>query len=428
MKQRCVNNKQRRIALKIYNVYARHMKILVVNKFYYLRGGAELVAIGTADLMRKAGHDVRAFSMDYPLNMDAPELKYTVPEVSFKGTASEKMRGAARVLGLDGLRNSFRKALDEFRPDVVHFHNIHSYLSPAMVEEAHKSGARVLWTLHDYKLVCPSYLMMQPDGSTCSECLTSGTAVLRHRCMKNSLPASALAWLEARRWNKRSMSAAVDAFICPSAFMASKMTEGGFPAEKMYVLSNMLHPEKYEILSNARQTERKNYYCYVGRLSAEKGLPTLIRAASALDMELRIAGSGPMEDELRKMAAPHPQIKFLGKLDSSEVVELLRHARFSVLPSECFENNPLGVIESLCTGTPAVVADIGGIPELINPTNGLKFRPGDSTQLGAALRRAAELPYDYEQIARDALHRFSPATHLEKLSAIYNNSTDSNKK
>lgn len=396
------------------------MKILVVNKFYYPRGGAELVAIGTAELMRQAGHEVRAFSMSFPQNITTPELCYTAPEVTIGKSLVGNLRLASRVLGMDNLRGIFRKALQDFQPDVVHFHNIHSYLSPVMVEEAHKAGARVVWTLHDYKLICPSYLMMRPDGKVCSECIKNKSGVLSHRCMKSSTAASVLAWLEALRWNKCKMSHAVDAFICPSAFIASKMIEGGFPAEKMHILTNMLHPDKYDALRNAKVLPRKDYYCYVGRLSAEKGIPTLIRAASAFDMELRIAGSGPMENELRRMAAPHPQIKFLGKLNSEGVVSLLRSARFSVLPSECYENNPLGVIESLCAGTPAVVADIGGIPELIDPTNGLKFRSGDSTQLGTALRKAAQLPYDYDNIAQTALHRFSPTVHLEKLLSIYN--------
>lgn len=122
--------------------------------------------------------------------------------------------------------------------------------------------------------------------------------------------------------------------------------------------------------------QRGKYYCYVGRLSEEKGVETLLEAATMLQHELRIAGSGPLYGKLKAKYDSWPQITFLGQLDSDGVAKLLGEAACSVLPSEWYENNPLGIIESLCAGTPVVGAEIGGIPELIDDNNGLTFTPG----------------------------------------------------
>lgn len=393
------------------------MKILVANKFWYPRGGSEIVALGTASLLKEAEHDVRSFAMANPDNVDS--LTYAASQVDFGGGMTAKLRSAARVLGIDSLRGRFREVLKDFRPDVVHLHNIHSYLSPVLAEEAHRAGARVVWTLHDCKLLCPSYLMLR-QGRVCEECIGANkSGVIRHRCMKGSMAASLLAWAEAMKWHRTRIESSVDAFISPSAFIADKMIQGGYNPAKMHVLTNMIQPPKYKMLQSRASSPRAPYYCYVGRLSDEKGLRTLIKAASAFDMELRIAGSGPIEDELRRAAAPHPHIHFLGRLDSAAVVDLLTGAQFSVITSECYENNPLGVIESLCAGTPVAGADIGGIPELISPASGLTFRPGDSAQLAATLRSMRDTAFDSACIAAEARARFAPERHLEQLLKIY---------
>lgn len=398
------------------------MKILVANKFWYPRGGSEIVALGTASLLKEAGHDVRSFAMANPDNIDS--LTYAASQVDFGGGVTAKLRSAARVLGIDSLRGIFRETLKDFRPDVVHLHNIHSYLSPVLAEEARRAEARVVWTLHDYKLLCPSYSMLR-EGRVCEECIGSDKGgVFRHRCMKGSAPASLLAWAEALKWNRNRIEASVDAFISPSVFLAGKMVEAGFSPERMHVLINMVEPQKYTNLQKRASVPRADYYCYVGRLSDEKGLRTLIKAASAFDMELRIAGAGPIEEDLRRAAAPHPHIRFLGRLDSSEVVDLLTGAQFSVIPSEWYENNPLGVIESLCAGTPVAGADIGGIPELISPASGLTFRPGDSAQLAATLRSMRDTAFDHADIAAEARARFAPERHLEQLLKIYRGGED----
>ena len=398
-------------------------KILLVNKFYYPRGGDCIVMMNTERLLLDAGFDVAVYAMQYPGTMDSPYKKYFAPEVSFSGNANQKIEAAKRTLGCGEIKASFEALLNDFQPDVVHLHNIHSYLSPVLAEMAHRRGIRMVWTLHDYKLLCPAYTCTRA-GHPCELCFTQKVPVLKHRCMKGSLAASAIAWMEAKKWNRKALESFTDAFICPSEFMASKMLSGGFNPAKLKVLCNFVDPEKLHLLQSTEAERREPFYCYVGRLSEEKGVRTLLKAAAQLPHELRIAGGGPLADELKAIYAHCNQIKFLGHLDAQAVASLLSQAKFSILPSEWYENNPLGVIESLCAGTPVVGAEIGGIPELIEPDTGITFASGNAQALATAIHMAMSRTWHHEQIKAQAIHRFSPQSHLKILAQLYSKPTD----
>ncbi|MDO4510441.1 MAG: glycosyltransferase [Bacteroidales bacterium] len=393
-------------------------KILLVNKFYYPRGGDCVVMMNTESLLLSAGHDVAVYAMQYPETVDSPYKKYFAPEVSFAGGVKAKIQGLKRTLGLGDITASFERLLDDFQPQVVHLHNIHSYLSPVLAKIAKQRGCRVVWTMHDYKLLCPAYSCTR-GGHPCELCYSGKGGVLKHRCMKGSLAASAIAWLEAKKWNRKVLEQYTDAFICPSAFMAQKMKQGGFSPEKVKVLCNFVDPKKLALLRDTDGTQRGDYYCYVGRLSEEKGVRTLLEAAAQSGHELRIAGGGPLEDELKAKYAHCSHIKFLGHLDAQGVTSLLSQAKCSVMPSECYENNPLGVIESLCAGTPVVGARIGGIPELIDAETGITFPSGDAQALAAGIHEAMGRQWQHAAIKAAAINRFSPESHQSLLENIY---------
>lgn len=400
----------------------RIMRILICNKFMYPRGGDCNVALATADLLRRHGHEVRLYSMQYPDNLPLPDVSGYASEVSFSGGVGAKISAVKRSLGFDGaMKRGFRKLMREFRPDVVHLHNIHSYLSPVIGEIAAQEQARVVWTLHDYKLICPSYSCRLPDGKNCEECFSGKLRVVKHRCMKGSLAASLAAHLEAARWHRFRLESFCSAFICPSEFMASCMAKAGFAAEKLRVLPNFIGKEM-------EKTGRKpeGYFCYIGRLSREKGVETLLKAAHTAGVELVVTGDGPLADTLRDRYAADPKIRFTGRLDASGVAEVLAGAKASVMPSECYENNPLGVIESLCAGVPVIGADIAGIPELIRvPSDtetcpdGLLYPSGDAAALARILAAFPSESFSAADIAADALARFSPERHYDDLMRIY---------
>lgn len=395
-------------------------RVLLVNKFYYPRGGDCIQMMGVERLLRQHGHEVAVFSMQYPENNPTEYSRYFPEKVDFSGGVKARLAAAARIFGYGGVKARFEKLLRDFTPDVLHLHNIHSYISPVVAEIAKKHKIPVVWTLHDYKPACPAYSCLS-GGKPCEKCFSDKTNVLRYRCMKASMAASILAYLEAEVWNIKRLCRSTDTFICPSRFMRQAMIRAGIPSDKLEVLNNFINEtEDAPMLQSIVPGEkREEYYCYVGRLSEEKGVSTLIKAAAMLPYKIKIIGTGPLYDYLIKKYQT-PNIEFLGFQEHAETLRLLSKARFSVMPSECYENNPLGVIESLCVGTPVVGSDIGGIPELINKTNGKLFTPFHPDSLRQTIEAVHnDTRFDYAKIAEEAQIRFSSGTYYKKIIEIY---------
>lgn len=391
-------------------------RILIANKFYYPRGGDCIVAMNLERLLKEQGHEVAVFAMQYPENVDSGWNSYYASQVDFAGSLGGKLCAAKRLMGHGDIKAAFIRILDDFNPHIVHLHNIHSYLSPVLAKLAKRHGCRVVWTLHDYKLVCPSYACLL-NGKPCEQCIGHGKMhVLKNRCMKGSLAASALAYIEARKWNRNVLERYTDAFICPSHFMAGKMRKDGFNQEKIHVVCNHIDSEKLALF-NSLSASREDYYAYVGRLSAEKGVETLLNVASKLPYTLKVAGDGPLKEELEQHS--NSNILFLGHQNAEQVAELLSKARFSVVPSEWYENNPLSVIESLCAGTPVVGARTGGIPELLDKSSGITFMPGISEELTTAINQAFTTNWHYNSIKEVSIKRFSAKEHLNQVLNIY---------
>ena len=394
-------------------------KILIVNKFYYQRGGDCIYSLNLERMLAAHGYEVAFFSMHYPENEESRYSSYFAPQVDFSGGVRNKISAVKRILGMGDVVSRFKRILADFRPDVVHLNNIHSYISPVVGALAKKAGCRVVWTLHDYKLLCPAYACLR-GGEPCELCYSDKSQVLKHRCMKGSLAASALAYIEAKKWNRGTLERFTDAFVCPSSFMRDKMLLGGFNADKLKVVCNFIDPVKIDRLSSLDCTQKADYYAYVGRLSQEKGVETLLKAASELPYKLKVAGGGPLAEEMKDKYAG-ANVQFLGHIDAEAVSELLAHARCVVTPSECYENNPLSVIESLCAGTPVVGARIGGIPELVKPENGLTYTPKSVKELSACICKVMEsADYDYASIARASRKAFSAEVHMSLLEKVYN--------
>lgn len=390
------------------------MRILLANKFYYRRGGDCICMLNLEQLLRANGHDVAVFSMDYPENLDTQWKRYFPSEIKFN-PGPGLFKTFARTIGYGDVRRRFEMLLDDFKPDVVHVHNIHTQLSPVIVELAHKRGIRTVWTIHDYKLLCPRYDCLRGGTELCEDCFTDKSHVLRYRCMKNSLPASLLAFLEARKWSVRKLTEITDVFLCPSQFIASKMEKGGFPEDKITAMSNFIDVDK---CAGDVAAQRGDYYCYVGRLSHEKGVDTLIKAAGSLPYRLVVVGDGPLRSELEAVASPN--VEFVGFKSWDEVKAIVGKARFNVIPSEWYENNPLSVIESLSLGTPVIGAKIGGIPELIDPaTSGAVFESKNASELAEKISENWNRAFDYLSISNVAKSKYNSQAYLENLLKLY---------
>ena len=393
-------------------------RILIANKFYYPRGGDCIVAMNLERLLKEQGHDVAVFAMDYPENVDSGWNKYYASQVEMTGGVFSKLHAFNRIMGYGDIKTSFNKILDDFKPDIVHLHNIHSYISPVVAKLAKQRGCRVVWTLHDYKLVCPSYACLF-NGRPCEQCIGhSKKSVYKNHCLKGSMAASAMAYVEARRWNRYKLESMTDAFICPSQFMASKMRKDGFNPDKLHVVCNHIDPMKLQLF-NSLNDAHDDYYVYIGRLSSEKGVETLLKVASMLPYTLKVAGDGPLRRQLEEQYAANRNIEFLGHQNALQVAMLLSKAKFSVVPSEWYENNPLSVIESLCAGTPVVGAHTGGIPELLDKSNGITFISGKKDELLQAIKHAFNAEWNNAMIKGLAIRRFSAECHLRKIEEIY---------
>jgi len=391
------------------------MKILIANKFYYPRGGDCVYTLHLESLLKRKGHDVAVFAMQDRQNQYNAFKQYFPSEVSYSPDDRKNlMKIIFRPLGSMEVKRKFKALIKDFKPDVVHLNNIHTHLSPVLAEIAHKKHIRVVWTLHDYKLVCPRYDCMR-NGKACSLCYSNKYNVLKHKCMKNSLFASALAYLEAVKWNKKKLEKYTDTFICPSEFMKSQMLAGGFREDKLKVLNNFIFSKKNKLIN----CERENYYCFLGRISEEKGIETLLQVAQQMPYNLKIAGKGPLFDDLQSRYASD-KIEFLGYLNRKDIKSLIGNARFSVIPSECFENNPLSGIESLCSGTPVLGANIGGIPELINKnSDGLIFESGNKEDLKNKIEEMYNSTFDYTNISQQAYNKYSSNDYYNTLMNIY---------
>ena len=394
-------------------------RILLVSKFYYTLGGAEVVAINMANDLAKRGYEIGVFTMDYPQNL-SPANFYTASQVDFSGGLIDKLKFAMRTMGYNGIKSSFKRALQEFKPDIVHLHNVHSYLSPVVVKLAKEFGCKVVWTLHDLKLACPSYSCLN-RGRICEKCFTSKINVVKERCFKENLRASVLAYFEAVKWNVKKLQRYVDYFVCPSAFIKRQMLKAGLQEEKLKVVCNFVDPIKLDQLKRAEIPDtRDDFYVYVGRLSEEKGVATLLKAAKDLPYKLKLVGGGHLYDGFIAEYGNCDNIEFMGHQPAEKVAEILLSAKCLVLPSECYENNPLSVIEALCAGIPIVGANIGGIPELIDAECGETFESGNVEDMQQAITRVmAKEKYDYKSIAKRSQERFSFELHFKQLKELY---------
>ena len=391
-------------------------KVLLVNKFYYNRGGDCTAMSNTEQLLKDKGHEVAVFSMKHPQNIPSEWDRYFPDEIDFSTrNLFEKMRFVSRLFSPKDVACKFDRLLNDFQPDVVHLHNIHSYLSPVVAKIAHQKGIRVVWTLHDYKLICPSYNCLC-KGVVCERCFINKSNVLLNKCIKNSYLASLLGWLEAIYWNKKKLTKITDCFISPSQFLKTKMLEAGFSAYQIEVIPNFI-TQKVDLPSS-----KKDYYCYVGRISIEKGIDTLLKAAVQLPYKLKIIGDGPLLNTYRSLFAQE-NIEFLGYQPSEKVYEIVQEARLVVIPSVWYENNPYSVIEALCMGVPVLGARIGGIPELIEEgDNGFLFTPQNLSELKEKIEHCFDYfhdKYNFKKIALSAQNKFSSETFYKKLLNIY---------
>jgi glycosyltransferase involved in cell wall biosynthesis len=298
------------------------------------------------------------------------------------------------------------------RPQVAHFHNTFPLISPAAYYAARAEGVPVVQTLHNYRLLCPNALFFR-EGRVCEDCLgkTFPWPGVAHACYRGSRPASGTiaAMLSAHR-TLGTWKGAVNLYIALTEFARRKFVEGGLPSEKIVVKPNFVHPDP------GMGQGRGDYVLFVGRLSKEKGLDTLLAAQEQLgkEVQLKLVGDGPLAPRVAE-AARRQKLEWLGQLPKDQVLGLMKEARALIFPSLWYEGFPMVIAEAYAVGLPVIASDLGSMSSLIDHRRtGLRFRPGDPKDLAAQVRWAVAHPAELGLMRRAARAKFEAEYAAER--------------
>lgn len=381
------------------------MTVLQVHNFYREPGGEDRVYEAEGELLTRYGHNVARYTMHNDAVRSMSRLNLGIRTTWNQNTYTE-----------------VRTVIRERKPDIVHAHNTFPLISPALHYAAAAEQIPLVQTLHNYRLICPGATLYR-NGRVCEECLHSRTLwpAIRHACYRNSRPATTavismlLTHRMAGTWTNRAQH-----YIALTEFSKQKFVESGIPANVVSVKPNFL------LRDPGAGSGDGGYAIFAGRLSEEKGLQTLLRAWQDLpEITLKIAGDGPMRPLVEEHARKLPNVCYLGNRSRQEILDLLKHAQFLVLPSEWYEGLPLIIIEALACGTPVVASALGSMTELIHDgVNGRFFQAGNSDSLVNCIRSMLAAAHDMRKSARLSYERdYTPERNYELLMNIYGNAS-----
>lgn len=394
------------------------MKILLINNFHYRKGGSETVYFNTGRLLEEHGHKVVWFSFRDEANLPC-------------GQSGHFVEKSSSTLGLmkdyfynTKVRKALERLLEEEKPDIAHVHLIWGGMTPAIFDALRKYGVPLVHTVHDYRMVCPAYTFRNGKGEICEKCHKGNyLPCISNRCSKGSLLQSVMMAAEMyTRGLFHNPVKNIDGFIFVSRFCEGKHIEHNraFGDARRIVLYNSVKVAAPESVT------RGDYFLYYGRLSYEKGVEDLIRVFSRTGSpKLKIVGTGPMEESLRKLAEGACNIEFVGYRSGEPLFDLVRGCSFVIVPSRWYENNPMTIVEAYAFGKPVIGARIGGITEILEDTGcGFIYPSGDLDALSEAVEKACSLSdSDYHTLSGNSRsfydEHFSERNYYERLEAFY---------
>jgi len=401
-------------------------RLLSLNSYHYRRGGSDVVYLDHAALFAQNGWDTHFFSMQHPKNLSCPDQDgfAGLVDMEFAHTLPQKLKVAAKSVYNIEARRKLRLCLQQQAFDVAHLHCVYHHLTPSVLPVLARAGIPVVLTAHDLKLACPAYKMMNAGG-ICEDCRQGAYwHAAKGRCIKGQRAASLVVTAEAYLHRAlKSYQKHLAKIICPSRFYQEKLMAWGWQAHQTTYIPNFA-PRMAPGFSG----DYTGNILFFGRLSQEKGLATLIKAAAMAGVAVDIAGTGPQSGDLQDLAARMgAPVRFLGRLDGPDLWRTVGQARAVVIPSEWYENAPMSVLESYQLDRPVIGADIGGIPELVKTgrdATGWLFPHGDASLLSRALRSACQAPDEVlQEMGRRASAmvnaHFSPQQYYQRMSALY---------
>ena len=372
------------------------MNILMIHNRYQQPGGEDEVFFAEASLLESYGHQVVRYSTH-----------------NDRVAETNRLALAGNAIWNSSTYQELRALIRQERPLVAHFHNIFPLISPAGYYAAKAEGVPVIQTLHNYRLVCP-YAPFLRDGRVWEDCM--GKVIpwpgVVHRCYRESRAASAVvtAMLATHRAS-HTWTEMVDMYVVLTEFARRKFIEGGLPAEKLVVKPNFVYPDP------GPGEGRGGYALFVGRLSPEKGIGTLLAAWERLreQIPLKVVGDGPLAELVASAASRHPYLEYLGYRPAEEVHGLLKEASVLIFPSEWYETFGRVAAEAFATATPVIAADIGAVAELVeHGRTGLRFRPGDPEDLAAQVGWVLAHPEEHSRLRWEARAEFEAKYTAER--------------
>ena len=396
------------------------MRILLVNKFHYLRGGSEKYYFELAQLLKSKGHTVGFFSMKHEENITTGDAEYFVEEIDLNTGSKLK---ALDVIYSQENKRLMAKALEEFKPDIVHINNFQRQLSASIIDAIKEKNIPIVMTAHDLNPICPASIMLY-NGEVCDDCITKGYAqCIKKKCVKGSTLKSTLGVMEKKYYDFHKVFRKIDCIISPSEFNKNQLVNGKLKYNEIVTLHNFVN-----------ESERNDYVLgdyafYLGRLSKEKGILNLIEAIGDIpDAKLLIAGDGPERQRIEAYISEHKldgRITLLGYQNQDSIHKYITNSRFVVIPSICNENCPYSVLEAMEIGKPIVASRIGGIPELIaDGENGYLYKADDINELKKKLTLLLDNDDKVNRFAQKSRELYesyySPDSYYNELIKIYN--------
>ncbi len=399
------------------------MKIILINKFHYRRGGAETYYFDLGEVLTQHGHDVHYFSMKDEKNYASDDEKFFVNHQEYVDAKSpfDKLRALGKTVYSKEAKKKLEHLIENVQPDIIHVNNYHRQLSCSIFDAAKKYNVPIVMTAHDATNICPQIYMNYRES--CTQCVGGRYYnCLKKRCIKNSFAMSLAGTIEGYISKIDRVYDKIDLLVVPSHYISEIYLADGFDLNKVTVLHNA---KKINTVKPEKWPER-NYAIYFGRLSKEKGIMTLLQAINKTNIiPIYIVGEGAEKENIEDYIIKHSletRVKLLGYKTGEELERLIEGAKFAILPSETPENCPYGVIEAMACGVPVIGSDLGGTPELIDfGKNGWKFKAGDSDDLANKLieanQHAAEM---YENSYRKAKDEYSMQHYYTQIIDIYN--------
>ncbi|MEK7131231.1 MAG: glycosyltransferase [Patescibacteria group bacterium] len=400
------------------------MRVLQANKFFYRRGGAETVFFQTINGLRERGHEVSEFSMLHPSNLSSDYSAYfasELPELLGKQDPATAWEIFKRLFKSKEIEQKLGALIMAAEPEVAHLHNIYHHLSASTFTKLYELKIPTVLTAHDVFPLCPNHSLLKGE-TLCEDCYKNKLYnCIRYRCINKKLLPSIVGTLEAYYYQFKKIWKRIDLYICPSQFMANKLVEYGFPAEKMRVVPNPFKPQTII-------PPLGNKIVYLGRIHYEKGIKILMEAAKDLrDYKVLIAGNGPEDSWVQEFARKNilANVERLGWVGGDSWEKVMLDAKVIVVPSLFYENCSMAILEAFSYGRIVVAVGRGGNPELIKDgVSGFLCKPEDPADLARVIRRAMNTSDEAAAIisanaVKTLEQNHRPEDYFDRLEAIY---------